>query len=407
MAARSPAECPIDQGSFLWYTFVAMFSVLLNLVPRSLEVSLAQRSFVKESRAYRRWQWWRRSFKDASFWVLSLAFSLLHLLVILAFLANLSEGDEQKWMFTFGVVLLRKLVVVPLLASLLSGLGTTCANGICSASKLVPPRKFRLDTGFTQSDGPTGAADVLPASSNRVWTEKVQELAGRGITVRALLEFYMALGQEVMQHFDPNESTTHDFVRQAIIPNSLRMKEPRCFVVVVKEDTRWAALDLFTNSEPYCVVSVCAPSELSDESQPEAEKRGGSFQQNWEEPLLVRDMLIEDNLLVHLYDRTQSSAALDSIALRATDIWHGFEGMLPLDSDSAWLKAPERQGWYAGTVRMRPGMCQCPCRSPSRRTPPQTGHRQPCSSSTRPCGRWEVAVQGTGRACGPHLHVLR
>ncbi|CAE7670489.1 unnamed protein product [Symbiodinium sp. CCMP2592] len=337
VAARSPAECPIDQGSFLWYTFVAMFSVLLNLVPRSLEVSLAQRSFVQESRAYRRWQLWRRSFKDASFWVLSLAFSLLHLLVILAFLANLSEGDENKWMFTFGVVLLRKLVVVPLLASLLSGLGTTCANGLCSASQLVPPRKFRLDTGFT-SDGPTGAADVLPASSNQVWTEKVQELAGRGITVRALLEFYMALGQEVMQHFDPNESTTHDIVRQAIIPNSLQMKEPRCFVVVVKEDTRRAALDLFTNSEPYCVVSVSSPSELSDESQPEAAKRGGSFQQNWEEPLLVQDMLIEDNLIVHLYDRTQSSAALNSIALRATDIWHGFDGMLPLDSDIPWLK---------------------------------------------------------------------
>ena len=64
VAARSPADCPIEQGTFLWYIFVAMLSVLLNFVPRSLEVYLAQRTFVQESRLNRRWQLRMRQFKD-------------------------------------------------------------------------------------------------------------------------------------------------------------------------------------------------------------------------------------------------------------------------------------------------------------------------------------------------------
>mmetsp|Transcript_84250 Transcript_84250/g.176308 ORF Transcript_84250/g.176308 Transcript_84250/m.176308 type:complete len:778 (-) Transcript_84250:316-2649(-) len=52
------------------------------------------------------------------------------------------------------------------------------------------------------------------------WTQKVEELSKRGMTVQQLLDFYKMLGDEVMVHFDPRRSTTNDIVRQAVIPLS-------------------------------------------------------------------------------------------------------------------------------------------------------------------------------------------
>eukprot|EP00439_Symbiodinium_sp_Y106_P035508 s4627_g4.t1 len=52
--------------------------------------------------------------------------------------------------------------------------------------------------------------------------DKVQELSLRSINLSELLDFYESLGCEGsrMPHFDPCQSTTHDVVRQAIIPAS-------------------------------------------------------------------------------------------------------------------------------------------------------------------------------------------
>lgn len=50
------------------------------------------------------------------------------------------------------------------------------------------------------------------------WQSKAIELAGRGFTLRTLLEFYKGLGNDYMLHFQPGFSTTCDVVRQAIIP---------------------------------------------------------------------------------------------------------------------------------------------------------------------------------------------
>ncbi|CAE8650263.1 unnamed protein product [Polarella glacialis] len=53
------------------------------------------------------------------------------------------------------------------------------------------------------------------------WDSKVLDLAGRGITLRALLRFYRRLGtSSVMPHFDPAKHSTADVARQAIIPLS-------------------------------------------------------------------------------------------------------------------------------------------------------------------------------------------
>ena len=61
------------------------------------------------------------------------------------------------------------------------------------------------------------------------------ELAGRGIRVRQLLDFYARLGEDVMTHFDPAKSTTHDVVRQAIIPLSMELRDLRTFRVTLHE----------------------------------------------------------------------------------------------------------------------------------------------------------------------------
>lgn len=52
------------------------------------------------------------------------------------------------------------------------------------------------------------------------WHQKVVELAHRGISLEALLEFYAGLGTEYMPEFDPSVHTTSDVARQAIIPQS-------------------------------------------------------------------------------------------------------------------------------------------------------------------------------------------
>ena len=51
------------------------------------------------------------------------------------------------------------------------------------------------------------------------WDNKVEDLAERGITLRALLDFYSQLPRS-MPHFDPRKHKTADVVRQAIIPIS-------------------------------------------------------------------------------------------------------------------------------------------------------------------------------------------
>ncbi|CAK0905716.1 unnamed protein product [Prorocentrum cordatum] len=56
------------------------------------------------------------------------------------------------------------------------------------------------------------------------WNAKVEELAGRGFTLQALLEFYCRLGNDVMPYFDPWKHTTEDVVRGAIIPLSAERK---------------------------------------------------------------------------------------------------------------------------------------------------------------------------------------
>ncbi|CAE7616982.1 LRK10L-1.1 [Symbiodinium sp. CCMP2592] len=67
--------------------------------------------------------------------------------------------------------------------------------------------------------GMSRLTEELPTTEEN---DKVQELALRSINLSELLDFYESLGCEGsrMPHFDPCRSTTHDVVRQAIIPAS-------------------------------------------------------------------------------------------------------------------------------------------------------------------------------------------
>ncbi|CAE7539239.1 unnamed protein product [Symbiodinium sp. KB8] len=290
VGARSPEECPIEQGSFLWYTFVALFSVLLNCVPRS------------------------------------------YLLVVTAFLANLSEVDEAKWMFSFAVVVVRKLVVVPVLATLLSSVGTELSICALSGEALSPPKKFGLDLQLATDGKEAGSstAEESEGAASEVWHQKVRDLAGRGISVRQLLDFYADLGQRTMKHFEPHQSTTHDVVRQVIIPNSLQLREARFFFVLLRQVTSLAGA-----SKPYCRVSVRGPTaELKPWKGGGCAAPGANKREAWDSQIVAEDVEREDRLFLELLDdgAPPDLRNLGNLELPASRFWHGLRAELQLSA---------------------------------------------------------------------------
>merc|ERR1719284_430292 len=77
------------------------------------------------------------------------------------------------------------------------------------------PRSSATDAAPQQHQHPLRAA-----TRREPWTGVVCELAHRGFTLEALLNFYLELGRDLMEWFDPEQSTTGDVVRGAIIPAS-------------------------------------------------------------------------------------------------------------------------------------------------------------------------------------------
>eukprot|EP00930_Biecheleria_cincta_P016710 TRINITY_DN13489_c0_g1_i3.p1 TRINITY_DN13489_c0_g1~~TRINITY_DN13489_c0_g1_i3.p1 ORF type:complete len:400 (+),score=50.64 TRINITY_DN13489_c0_g1_i3:72-1271(+) len=63
--------------------------------------------------------------------------------------------------------------------------------------------------------------DGLQTPCRSVFSQKVDELAGRGVRLRNVLQFLGSLlDREIMPLFDPSRSSTNDVVRQAIVPLS-------------------------------------------------------------------------------------------------------------------------------------------------------------------------------------------
>ena len=146
VAARSPEDCPVEQTSFLWLTFVASFSIFLNFIPRSLFQCLGFRRFVHvDSPAAQSWNMLIHHFQDVRFWILGSCLTALHMLIIMAFLANLDPSDEWKWLFSLTLVVVRKLLLVPLLACTISGIVSEI-GGVWKPQVIVsPPKKLGED----------------------------------------------------------------------------------------------------------------------------------------------------------------------------------------------------------------------------------------------------------------------
>lgn len=83
--------------------------------------------------------------------------------------------------------------------------------------------------------------EVQAAESSQedsAWHEKVEELAGRGFTLQALLRFYRGLGSEYMPHYCPSRHTTTDVVRAAVIPLSSRQRSAYATIMMQGQYTR-------------------------------------------------------------------------------------------------------------------------------------------------------------------------
>uniref|UniRef100_A0A7S4STG1 Uncharacterized protein n=1 Tax=Alexandrium monilatum TaxID=311494 RepID=A0A7S4STG1_9DINO len=82
---------------------------------------------------------------------------------------------------------------------------------------LRPQRSASFQSGPSVSQ----TLRFLPARTP-LWQSTVKSLAGRGLSVGELLDFYEQLGRPggPMPLFDPERSTTNDVVRQAIIPHT-------------------------------------------------------------------------------------------------------------------------------------------------------------------------------------------
>ena len=63
-----------------------------------------------------------------------------------------------------------------------------------------------------------GAGPAASPPKGMAWQAKTEELAGRGISLEQLLQFYSALGGALMPTYQPGMHTTNDVVRLAIIP---------------------------------------------------------------------------------------------------------------------------------------------------------------------------------------------
>ena len=330
VAARSPADCPVQQGTFLWYTFVTLFSILLNFIPRSLLFHLAWRDFEQRDRAHRRRQLRKRLWWDIQFWAVAIGLSCLHVLVITAFLANLGEADEWKWMLSFTVVLLRKLIIVPVVSCIFSGLVSEVTAFAQPALLSDPPRKFGLDLSLCSSStsnlGSTGSTESLESLEPGVsttWENKVKELAQRGITVRQLLDFYADLEQQ-MSHFDPDQSTTHDVVRQVVIPGSLQMRGSRHYQIVVQCE-HFEPLQTAICSVRAVNGSCTKPWKGGDSVRPK--------EPSWEAVFLLQDINQEAIRISLELEQTVCEAVLPNSSFQS-----GFEGDIQLGATSLHVR---------------------------------------------------------------------
>jgi len=99
------------------------------------------------------------------------------------------------------------------------GVAITC--GLFRRWRLLPPDLQQVRKLTSEAPAMNDSVTANPA-----WAAKIEELAGRGFALEALMRFHKALLEgNIMPHFDPYVSTMHDVVRQVVIPLS-RSEDP-------------------------------------------------------------------------------------------------------------------------------------------------------------------------------------
>lgn len=203
---NSPADCPRDHVSFTRFVAVGVVSSLVVRLPLAIVTFASAREYVDLSRwglDTKRLQLRRWRAHDFVFWTVGVGYASVCILFLICFTSNLHSADEWKWVVALLTVLLNKVLLGPLLFT--AWLSAAAALARLVSQEVICHGLIRLGV----------ARDVAPPHP------KVAELAERGIEIQDLLDFYDSLGtRHVMPHFDPDKSTTHDVVRQAVIPLS-------------------------------------------------------------------------------------------------------------------------------------------------------------------------------------------
>eukprot|EP00438_Fugacium_kawagutii_P001740 Skav219921 [mRNA] locus=scaffold2006:164192:166462:- [translate_table: standard] len=144
-------------------------------------------------------------------------------------------SDIQGWVIT---ILLAVVVGLVLPGAKISGwrlflvvLSIAVVSGILAL--LTDDYFFKQGELQTKCVGLFCVESTCKDSLELEWRRKVTDLSRRGITARALLDFYKKLGRDLMPHYVSSVHTTNDVVRQAIIPAT---KQQRCAYALLAED---------------------------------------------------------------------------------------------------------------------------------------------------------------------------
>ena len=220
------------------------------------------------------------------------------------------------------MVLLRKCLVVPLLACLLSGLASEVVSWAHPELLAEPPRKLGMELGV-----PTGHSGESDPEQLTEWDKKVEELAHRGITTRQLLDFFVDVEID-MPHFDPETSTTHDVVRQVIIPNSLQLRSCMNLKVIVGCH---GLMHLKENSKDI----TCEVHAVNAQFRPKPWKGGGRLQcleEPWERHFYLHHIYQES---IHFSLKDEDDQTVYEAILDHSDFGQsGFEGDMELGQAS-------------------------------------------------------------------------
>ena len=174
----------------------------------------------------------------------------------------------------------------------------------------------------------TDSRDRESDHEQSTWDKKVEELAHRGITTRQLLDFYVDVELD-MPHFDPETSTTHDVVRQVIIPNSLQLRSCMNVKVIVE-------CHGLRHPKESSKVITCEVHAVNAQFRPKPWKGGGRLQrleQPWEGHFHLHH-IYQESIHFSLKDEDEDQTVCEAILPHSDFGQSGFEGDMELGQAS-------------------------------------------------------------------------